>query len=62
MRRSIGLAVVRLLVALTTAMALSGAAQAQDRVALVIGNSKYTSANVVPNAVNDARVMARALR
>jgi uncharacterized caspase-like protein len=62
MTRSIGLAVIRFLVALTTAMALSGAAQAQDRVALVIGNTKYTSANVVPNAVNDARVMARALR
>ena len=62
MRRSIRLAVIRLLVALTTAMALSGAAQAQDRVALVIGNTKYVSANVVPNAVNDARVMARALR
>src|SRR5262245_5318981 len=62
MRRSIGLAVIRFLVALTTAMALSGAAQAQDRVALVIGNSKYTGVNVVPNAVNDARVMAGALR
>ena len=62
MRRSIGLAVIRFLVALTTAMALSGAAQAQDRVALVIGNGKYVSANVLPNAVNDARVMARALR
>ena len=62
MRRSSGLAVIRFLVALTTAMALSGAAQAQDRVALVIGNTKYVSANVVPNAVNDARVMARALR
>ncbi len=62
MRRSIGLAVIRFLVALTTAMALSGAAQAQDRVALVIGNGKYVSANALPNAVNDARVMARALR
>jgi uncharacterized caspase-like protein len=62
MRRSVGLAVIRFLVALTTAMTLSGAARAQDRVALVIGNTKYTSANVVPNAVNDARVMARALR
>jgi caspase domain-containing protein len=62
MRRSIGLAVIRFLVALTTTMALSGAAQAQDRVALVIGNGKYVSANVLPNAVNDARVMARALR
>jgi hypothetical protein len=62
MTRSIGLAVIRFLVALTTAMALSGAAQAQDRVALVIGNTKYINANVVPNAVNDARVMARALR
>src|SRR5882724_3276813 len=62
MRRAVGLAVIQFLVALTTAMALSGAAQAQDRVALVIGNTKYTSANVVPNAVNDARLMARALR
>jgi uncharacterized caspase-like protein len=31
-------------------------------VALVVGNSKYINANIVPNAVNDARVMARTLR
>src|SRR5215510_906318 len=62
MRRSIGLAVMRFLLTVTTAIALSGAAPAQDRVALVIGNTKYVSAPVVPNAVNDARVMARALR
>jgi uncharacterized caspase-like protein len=62
MKGSIGLRVVLFLAALTTAVALSGAAQAQDRVALVIGNSKYVSANAVPNAVNDARVMARTLR
>src|SRR6266849_5281894 len=62
MRHSIGLRVIRLLAALITAAAISWAAQAQDRVALVVGNSKYLNANGVPNAVNDARVMARALR
>ena len=61
MRQSIGLRVI-LLLALTTGAVMSWAAQAQDRVALVIGNSKYVNANGVPNAVNDARVMARALR
>src|SRR5712671_3862187 len=62
MRHSVGLRVSRLLTAVITAAAISQAAQAQDRVALVVGNSKYVSANGVPNAVNDARVMARALR
>jgi Caspase domain len=62
MKRSIGLRVIPLLTALTTAASLSWPAQAQDRLALVIGNSKYINANAVPNAVNDARLMARALR
>src|SRR5215470_15787187 len=62
MRHSAGLRLIGLLTAVITAAAISWAAQAQDRVALVIGNSKYISANGIPNAVNDARVMARALR
>jgi hypothetical protein len=62
MRRPIGFWVIWFLTALTTATSLSRLAQAQDRLALVIGNSKYLSANAVPNAVNDARLMARALR
>ena len=62
MRHSIGLRVIRFLAALTTAVAISWAAQAQDRVALVVGNSQYVGANGVPNAVNDAHIMARTLR
>lgn len=62
MKRSIGLRAVRFLIALATAASLSWPARGQDRVALVIGNSKYVSANAVPNAVNDARLMAGALR
>ena len=62
MRHSVGLWLIRLLTAVITVAAISWAAQAQDRTALVIGNSKYINANGVPNAVNDARVMARALR
>ena len=62
MRHSVGLRLIRLLTAVITAAAISWAAQAQDRVALVVGNGKYVSANGVPNAVNDARVMGRALR
>src|SRR5258708_12229288 len=62
MTHSVGLRLIRWLTAVITAAAISQAAQAQDRVALVVGNSKYVSANGVPNAVNDARVMARALR
>jgi|SRR6516165_9294313 hypothetical protein len=54
-KRSIGLWVIPFLIALTTAASLSSPAQAQNRLALVIGNSKYISANAVPNAVNDAR-------
>jgi hypothetical protein len=55
-RASLWLAVV------ITSVTLSVAAQAQDRVALVIGNSKYVNVNVLANAANDARVMSRALR
>src|SRR5215813_14227683 len=62
MRHSVGLQLIRLLTAAIMATAISGAAQAQDRMALVVGNSKYINANGVPNAVNDARVMARTLR
>jgi hypothetical protein len=50
------------LAAVITFVALSVAAGAQDRVALVIGNSKYVNVNVLANAANDARVTARALR
>ena len=38
------------------------AAQARDRVALVIGNGAYVSAGVLANPVNDARAVASALR
>ena len=62
MKPSLCLRVLRFLAALISAAALCGVAQAQDRVALVVGNSKYINANIVPNAVNDARVMARTLR
>jgi hypothetical protein len=33
-----------------------------DRVALVVGNSKYANVAPLPNAANDARIVARALR
>jgi uncharacterized caspase-like protein len=60
MRLSLWLAV------LITSVALSVAAQAQganpDRVALVIGNSKYTNVDALPNPANDARVIAQTLR
>jgi hypothetical protein len=49
-----------LMLALTLSVAAS--AQEQDRVALVLGNSKYINVNALTNAANDARVMARALR
>jgi uncharacterized caspase-like protein len=62
MKPSPCLRVVRFLAALISVAALCDVAQAQDRVALVVGNSKYINANIVPNAVNDARVMARTLR
>jgi uncharacterized caspase-like protein len=50
--------------ALVAAASLSVAARAEnpDRVALVIGNSKYANVEALPNAANDGRLMARALR
>jgi uncharacterized caspase-like protein len=51
---------------LTASVALSVAARAQngsqDRVALVIGNSRYVHVSPLPNAANDARLVTRALR
>ena len=62
MRRWIGVRGSRFLAALMTVAALTCAAAGQDRVALVVGNSKYVSVNGLPNASNDARAMARTLR
>ena len=39
-----------------------GLADAQDRVALVIGNGRYQNATLLPNPANDARAVAKALR
>jgi hypothetical protein len=54
------------LAAVIAVAALSVAARAQDRnhdkVALVIGNSKYVNVDPLPNPANDARVVAQALR
>src|SRR5580693_4229320 len=44
-----------------TAM-LAAAAQAQERIALVIGNGQYVNANALPNPVSDAHLMAKTLR
>lgn len=41
---------------------MASAAHAQDRVALVIGNSAYQNASVLANPSNDARAMADKLR
>lgn len=60
--RAIWFLAAQMLAALIAVALISGAAQAQDRVALVIGNSKYVNVNLLPNAVSDARAMARALR
>jgi Caspase domain len=66
MTRGVGVRASLWLVAMITSVAVSIAAGAQernpDRVALVIGNSKYVNVNVLANAANDARVMSRALR
>jgi hypothetical protein len=51
-----------LLTALIVSVPLSVAAQAADKVALVIGNSKYVNVDPLPNPANDARVVAKALR
>jgi len=61
MERWIG---VRASLCLAALMAVAGLTPvtAQDRVALVVGNSKYVRTNSLPNAGNDARAMARTLR
>ncbi len=43
-------------------LALAGLVQAEPRLALVIGNSAYVAAPVLPGAVGDARQMAQALK
>jgi TPR repeat protein len=51
-------------VAMTCLLLVAGTGQVQaadDRVALVIGNSAYQSVARLPNAANDARLMARTL-
>ena len=62
MKRWIGIRKSQFLAALVAVVALTCTAAAQDRVALVVGNSKYISVNVLPNAGNDARATARTLR
>lgn len=54
---------MRYLIFLLFAFALAATtASAQDRVALVIGNSAYENASVLANPANDARAMADKLR
>src|SRR6516162_7135753 len=62
MMRWAGVRIGLWLAVVMTSGALSVAAQAQDRVALVIGNSKYVNVDPLPNPANDARVIAQALR
>ena len=53
--------ILRVLVAIV--LLLFGYVQAEaKRVALVMGNSNYKSFNSLPNPVNDAKLMERALR
>ncbi len=53
--RGIGLAVLALVVTVT-------AANAERRIALVLGNSHYQNAPVLPNPVNDAQAMSERLQ
>ena len=39
----------------------SGTAHAENRLALVIGNSSYRTVTVLPNPANDARAMTKLL-
>jgi hypothetical protein len=50
-----------LLAAALSLHALAGPALAEKRVALVVGNSAYVNATPLPNPVNDAAAMAKAL-
>ncbi len=56
-----GISVRALLVAIVLACCVSAVAQAEKRVALVIGNSGYEHAPQLPNTKNDATDMAAAL-
>jgi formylglycine-generating enzyme required for sulfatase activity/uncharacterized caspase-like protein len=62
MMRWTGVRVSLWLAAMIALVALSVAARAQEKVALVIGNSKYVNVDPLPNPANDARVIAKALR
>src|SRR6185369_17993225 len=56
------LPMVRMVVALVLMMVFSVAAQAEKRVALVVGNSAYKHAGTLSNPKNDADDMAAALK
>ncbi len=49
-------------VAIVSALSICGAAAAQKRVALVVGNSAYVNANALHNPVNDASDIGEALK
>jgi hypothetical protein len=58
--REVGLSLIRVAVAIVVFLATL-AAQAEKRVALVIGNSAYQTAPALPNPVRDAEAVAAAL-
>ena len=49
-------------IALAAALLCGSAAQAERRVAFVIGNSAYKNATSLPNTINDANVVAALFR
>ena len=53
--------IVKLATLASTCWLSIGAANAETRLALVIGNSSYTSVSSLPNPANDARAMANFL-
>lgn len=57
--RGVGLAVLALALTMTITMT---AASAERRIALVLGNSHYRNAPVLPNPVNDAQAMSDRLK
>ena len=52
----------KLALALAVAMLFAGAAHAEKRVALVLGNGSYKLISALANPVNDAKLMAEALK
>lgn len=56
------LAVMRLLACLIVLLAGAGSARAEERIALVVGNSSYSTVGSLENAVNDARLIAATLQ